>query len=105
MTRHMLDEVLDARDQAVAAGREEVPVATASPGTCEATWSFLGIEAACGDPAIGRFTRACTHEHVRTGRLCREHAETPERGLCRTCWDLPGDLSHECPINIAEVST
>jgi hypothetical protein len=93
VTRDLLTELADAR-----AARE------GGTAACEATWSFLGIEAPCGVPAIGRFTRACVHEHVRTGRLCRDHAETPERGLCRTCWDLPGALSHECPISIAEVT-
>ena len=91
MTRHLLDEVLDAKAAAL--------------GACDAIWTFLGIEAVCGEPAIGIFTRMCVHEHGRTGLLCRDHAETPENGLCRTCWDLPGELSHECPINIAEVST
>ena len=71
---------------------------------CEAVWEFLGIEAKCGTPAIGPFRRACVHEHIRDGWLCDEHAQTPERGLCRTCHELPGDLSHECPISIAEVT-
>lgn len=82
----------------------EAPAATAGPGACEATWTFLGIEAPCGAPAIGRFARICVHEHVHAGLLCRDHAETPERGNCRTCWDLPGGLSHECPIHLAEVT-
>ncbi len=85
--------------------REEVPAATGDPGTCEAVWTWLGIEGGiCGAPSAGRFARACAHEHVRTGRLCRDHAETSQNGLCLTCWELPGDLSHECPIHIAEVS-
>ena len=74
-------------------------------GTCEAIWTWLGIEGGiCGAPAAGRFARACAHEHVRTGRLCRDHAETSQNGLCLTCWELPGDLSHECPIGITEVT-
>jgi hypothetical protein len=84
--------------------REEIHAAAGDPGTCEAIWTFIGIEAVCGEPAAGNFARMCVHEHGRTGLLCRDHAETPENGLCRTCWDLPGDLSHECPISIAEVS-
>jgi len=83
---------------------ERVEVAVTTTGACEAIWTFLGIEAVCGDPAIGRFARACVHEHVRTSLLCREHAETPERGLCWACWELPGELSHECPIGITEVT-
>ena len=83
--------------------REEV-TATGETGTCEAIWPFLGIEAARAEPAIGRFTRMCVHEHGRTGLLCRDHAETPENGLCLACWELPGDLSHECPINISEAN-
>jgi len=71
---------------------------------CEAIWEFLGIEAPCGEPAVGLFRRACIHEHVREGWLCRDHVETPERGLCRDCYDLPGDLSHECPIGLTEVT-
>ena len=84
---------------------ERDKVADAATGTCEAISTLLGIEmGACGDPAIGRFARACVHEHVRTGLLCRWHAEAPERGLCLTCWELPGELSHECPIGITEVT-
>lgn len=85
--------------------RAESAAEAGETGTCEAIWTFIGIEAVCGEPAIGRFVRMCVHEHDRTGSLCRDHAETPGNGLCRTCWDLPGDLSHECPINLAEVST
>ena len=82
--------------------REESAAATGA-GTCEAIWTFIGIEAPCGEPAIGHFRRMCVHEHGHTGLLCRDHAETPENGLCRACWELPGGLSHECPINLAEV--
>jgi len=71
---------------------------------CEAIWEFLGIEALCRQPAAGRFRRICVHEHVRDGWLCQDHAETSQNGLCRTCYDLPGDLSHECPIKTAAVT-
>ena len=84
--------------------RVEREAAAGKAETCEAIWEFFGIEADCGDPAIGLFRRACVHEHVRDGWLCRDHAETPERGLCRACWDLPGELSHECPIALTEVT-
>lgn len=67
---------------------------------CEAIREFLGIEIPCGQPAIGRFRRICVHEHVRDGRLCRDHAETPGAGLCLTCYELPDGLSHECPISM-----
>jgi hypothetical protein len=84
---------------------ERVGAPAVTAGTCEAVSPYLGITVEiCGDPAIGRFARSCVHEHVRTGRLCRWHAEAPERGLCLTCWELPGDLSHECPIGITEVT-
>jgi hypothetical protein len=83
-----------AQDAATAAGGEE----------CEAIWAFFGIEAACVQPAIGRFRRICVHEHVREGWLCRDHAETSGRGLCGTCRELPGGLAHECLIIIAEVA-
>ena len=79
------------------AEREQDAAITAVP-ECEAVWEFLGIEAPCGQPAIGQFRRICVHEHTRVGWLCRDHAETPERGLCGTCHELPGDLSHECLI-------
>ena len=83
---------------------ERDEAADVAAGTCEAISPYLGIEWPCGDPAIGRFARACVHEHVRTGRLCRSHAEAPQDGLCLTCWELPGDLSHKCPIGITEVT-
>jgi len=85
------------------AEREEIAAPAGEAGTCEAIWIFLGIDATCGGPAVGRFTRMCVHEHGRTSLLCRDHAETPGNGLCLSCRELPGDLSHECPINIAEV--
>jgi hypothetical protein len=75
--------------------------ATGETATCEAIWAFIG--AVCGEPAVGRFTRMCVHEHSRTGLLCRDHADRSENGICRTCWELPGDMSHACPVNIAEV--
>lgn len=84
--------------------RTERGPATADGRTCEAIWTFLGIEAPCGEPAIGLFRRACAHEHVRDGWMCAGHAGTPENGLCLACYELPGGLSHECPIQIGEVS-
>ena len=87
MTRHLLDEVLDAK--------------AADLGTCEATIALIGLR--CPQPSAGRYRRICVHEHVREGRLCRDHA-SGLAGLCKTCLDLDGTLSHECPISIAEVS-
>lgn len=82
--------------------RVEQRAATGETATCEAIYTFFGTT--CGEPAVGRFTRMCVHEHGKTGLLCRDHAETPENGLCcMACWELPGDMSHECPINLAEV--
>ena len=79
--------------------------ATASHArTCEAIWTFLGIEAPCGEPAAGLYRRACVREHVRDGWMCSGHAETPQNGLCLACYELPGDLSHECPISVTEVT-
>jgi hypothetical protein len=83
------------QDAATTAGGEE----------CEAIRQFLGIEIPCGQPAVGQFRRICVHEHVREGRLCMDHAETPRNGLCLACHDLPGDLAHECPISMTEVSS
>ena len=71
---------------------------------CEAVWEFIDIEALCGEPAVGLFRRACIHEHVRDGWLCGDHAENRQNGFCRACFDLPGDLSHDCPISLAEVT-
>ena len=82
-----------------------VETAAAEGHTCEAIWEFLGIEAVCAEPAAGLFRRACVHEHVRDGWLCTEHAETPQNGLCRACYDLPGEAAHDCPISIAEVTS
>ena len=85
------------------AEREQGALAVTGAEACEAIWEFLGIEAPCGMPAAGRFRRICVHEHVRDGWLCQDHADHP-RGLCATCRDLPGGLSHECPIEIAAVT-
>jgi hypothetical protein len=81
-------------------------------GTCAAVCNlvcppctFFGIEAVCGEPAAGRFTRICVHEHVGTGLLCRDHADHPEQGFCKDCNDLPDGLSHDCPIHLAETGT
>ena len=72
---------------------------------CEAIVPFIGVDWPCPDPAAGFFRRACVHEHIRDGWLCRNHAESVERASCRTCWELPGGLSHECPIDLAEVTS
>ena len=66
--------------------------------TCEAIWSFLGIEAECGEPAVGQFRRICVHEHIRDGWLCQEHGDPSERGVCGTCCTLDDDLAHDCSI-------
>lgn len=72
---------------------------------CEAIVEFLGVLfGSCGQPSAGLYRRICVHEHVADGRLCREHAERPGAGLCRTCYDLGGGLSHECPISVALVA-
>jgi hypothetical protein len=85
------------------AEREQDTAAGAAP-ECEAIWEFLGIDLPCGHPAIGRFRRICVHEHLRDGWFCQDHAETPERGLCRACHDLPGGLAHKCPIAMTELT-
>ena len=67
--------------------------------TCEAIVQLVLFEAeyVCGEPAAGLFTRGCVHEHLRTGALCRDHADAPERGLCRTCYEM-AEGGHECPV-------
>ena len=87
------------------AEREQDAAALAVPETCEAIWEFLGIEAPCGRPAAGRFRRICVHDHARDGWLCLDHAETSQNGLCLACHDLPGGLSHECPIAMTELTS
>lgn len=70
--------------------------------TCEAVSDvFLrrGIKEFCGIPAIGQFTRACVHEHVRTGWLCQRHVDDAASCHCRQCFQLPAD-SHWCPVVI-----
>jgi hypothetical protein len=84
----------------VSAIAERVAAGAAFPDehvTCEAIVYLFGAEFICGDPALGLFTRGCVHEHVRTGALCRDHAEAAEGGFCRTCYVLPVG-GHECPI-------
>ena len=87
------------------AERAERGTSQPSGKNCEAVTPFIGVDWPCRDPAAGLFRRACVHEHIREGWLCRFHADTTELGNCRTCWELPGDLSHECPISLAEVTT
>ena len=89
MTPHLLDDAPD--------------VKAADLGACEATVEFFGIGLVCVQPSAGLYRRICVHEHVREGRLCTDHA-SGLAGLCKTCFDLDGGLSHECPISIAEVS-
>ena len=48
---------------------------------CEAVIPFIGIDWLCGEPAAGLFRRACVHEHIRDGWLCRNHADATERGF------------------------
>lgn len=86
------------------AEREQDAATTTGGEECEAVWRYLGLKAPCGQPAVGRFRRICVHEHIREGWLCRDHAETPQNGLCRTCYFLPGGLAHECPISMAGVT-
>lgn len=72
---------------------------------CEAVIEFLGVLLGpCGMPSAGLYRRICVHEHVRDAQLCREHVEHPVAGLCRTCHDLGGGLSHDCPVSIALVT-
>jgi len=69
---------------------------------CETRPVFLGIEIGlCGAEAVGEFTVACVHEHVKTRWLCDFHAEIPEGSICGDCWD--GPQRHECPIALAPV--
>ncbi len=71
---------------------------------CEVVTPFIGVDWPCGNPAIGLFRRACVHEHIREVWVCRDHADTTELGNCRACWELPGGLSHDCPISLSELT-
>lgn len=83
------------------AATEAAPGETAA---CEAVIEFYGVPLGpCGQPSAGLYRRICVHEHVKDGRLCQEHAGRQEAGLCRTCFDLGGGLSHECSINVTKV--
>ena len=86
----------------IIAERTEVTAPTSA--ACEATVEFFGIELPCVMPSIGLYRRICVHEHVREGRLCREHVDLAPVGRCLACFLLDGDLSHDCPINLAEVT-
>ena len=68
---------------------------------CEVVWALLVNQ--CAGTAVGRFRRACVHEHVKDGWMCQEHVDLVEYGLCATCHELPVELSHECPITIEPV--
>ena len=62
--------------------------------------SFSGVLVPCGEPGAVQVRQACVHEHVREAWVCREHVPG---GLCLACFDLPGGLSHECPLGGTEV--
>ena len=73
------------------------PEDTRAAGACEAINKFLGPGWPCGQPPAGFYRRMCIHEHARDRWLCQYHAAST-RGLCRTCRQLSGELSHECPL-------
>ena len=81
--------------------REEIT--TPAGETCEAIIDIFGIGLPCIMPSAGLYRRICVHEHVREGRMCLDHAAGRAR-LCKTCAELDGGLSHECPISVAEVT-
>jgi hypothetical protein len=86
---------------------ERVEQGSAAGGTaaCEAVGEFCGVLLGpCGQPSIGLYRHACVHEHVRDGHLCQGHVDRQKAGLCRTCLGLVGGLSHECPINVTQVT-
>ena len=66
---------------------------------CDAQIAWLG-RMQCGQPAVGHYRCGCVHEHVRDGWLCQDHVDHADAGLCRACNELPGGLSHECPITL-----
>ena len=68
--------------------------------TCDAINSWLGSEWPCDQPPVGRYRRACVHEHIRDGLLCQGHVDVAEAGLCAACHQLDGNLSHECEITL-----
>ena len=70
---------------------------------CEGEWVSGETVRPCRAPAVGRFRRACVHEHVREAWVCSDHAD---RGWnsCKTCWDLDAGLSHRCPVAVTEVT-
>ena len=66
---------------------------------CERSYGFSGTEWLCHQPAVGRYRRACVHEHIRDGQLCQGCSEAlAAGGICLACIELDGDLAHECPI-------
>ena len=67
---------------------------------CDAINSWCGSEWPCSEPAVGRYRRACVHEHLRDGRLCQGHVDAAAVGLCLPCHELNGTLSHECAITL-----
>ena len=83
--------------------RAEQAAAAAGPATCDAVIEWFGMTWPCDQPSIGLYRRICVHEHVREGWLCRGHVDQTPVGRCQTCFDLGVGLSHDCPINLAEV--
>jgi len=78
-----------------------VPGVDAGPHSCQCVNILLGINlGACGEPAAGRFRRACVHGHIRDGWMCQGHVDAMGAGLCLACIELDGGLSHECPITV-----
>jgi hypothetical protein len=65
---------------------------------CAAEGTMTGL---CTEPAAGRFTGACVHEHVKTRWLCQWHAGPVAQltAICRDCWE--GPQRHECPVVLA----
>ena len=68
--------------------------------TCDAINSWLGSKWPCSEPAVGSYRRACVHEHIRDGRLCQGHVDAAGAGLCLACYQLDGNLSHECAVTL-----
>jgi hypothetical protein len=82
------------------AAAPDLPDLDAAEG-CEAVNDWLGLNWICGRSPAVSVRRICVHEHVKEGRLCRDHLNLVAAGLCRTCHELGGSLSHDCPIAVA----
>ena len=85
------------------AERAERGAALLDDRTCEGEWASGETVWPCSAPAVGRFRRACVHEHVREAWICSDHADQGWNS-CKACKELAGELSHECPITITEVT-